>query len=179
MLQLCIFSLVLHKNIFTLPIKREKKISTIWPCLPLLTWDLGVHLGLCSSQVPLWTFHSSAMSGPTCGQCLVPTGYCHLLCAEAIIYFIGPPQEGGRPVRSLHCDFDILGIFSRQATGWLGFLPSGSSLRFGSRRTSSTGWALGSSGADNGEAVGSVGIDPRESWPGLMRSSLSNSAGVR
>lgn len=30
------------------------------------------------------------------------------------------------------------------------------------------------------EAVGSVGIDPRESWPGLMRASLlSNSAGVR
>lgn len=175
MLQLCIFSLVLHKNIFTLPIKREKKNSTIWPCLPLLTWYLGVRLGLCSSQV-----RSSAMSGPTCGQCLMPTGYCHLPCAEAIVYFIGPPQEGGRPVCSLHCDFDILEIFSRQATGWLEFRSLGSSLRFGSRRTSSTGWALGSSGADNGEAVGSVEINPRESWPGLMRASLlSNSAGVR
>lgn len=35
-------------------------------------------------------------------------------------------------------------------------------------------------GSRQGEAVGSVGIDPRESWPGLMRASLlSNSAGVR
>lgn len=79
----------------------------------------------------------------------MPTGYCHLLCAKAIIYSVGPPQGGGRPVRSLHCDFNILGIFSRQAMGWLVFLPSDSTLRFGSRRTSSLGWAVGSLGADN------------------------------
>lgn len=65
MLQLCIFSLVLHKNIFTLPIKREekKKNSIIfWPCIPPLAWDMGTILRLCFFQSPSWTLLSSALA---------------------------------------------------------------------------------------------------------------------
>lgn len=60
MLQLCIFSLVLHKKIyiyFANKKREKKKNSTIlWPCIPPLAWDMGVILGLCFFQIPWWTW---------------------------------------------------------------------------------------------------------------------------
>lgn len=49
------------KNIFTLPIKREKKkknSTILWPCILPLAWDMGVILGLCFFQIPWWTWFS-------------------------------------------------------------------------------------------------------------------------
>lgn len=47
MLQLCIFSLVLHKNIFTLPIKRKNNSNfmTFMCWFPLLCQEIGAILG--------------------------------------------------------------------------------------------------------------------------------------
>jgi hypothetical protein len=63
MLQLCIFSLVLHKKYiyFANKKRKKKKNSTIfWPCIPPLAWDMGVILGLCFFQIPSWTLLSPA-----------------------------------------------------------------------------------------------------------------------
>lgn len=58
MLQLCIFYLVLHKNIFTLPIKGKKNsiTTTFMCCFPPLCKEIGAILGAESQDTLVCTW---------------------------------------------------------------------------------------------------------------------------
>lgn len=61
MLQLCIFSLVLHKNIFTLPIKGKKNSITMTfvCCFPPLCKEIGAFLGAESQGTSVCTWRDT------------------------------------------------------------------------------------------------------------------------